>query len=388
MQKQLYPSDIAGSTVEHHIAQHSSKSQMVFITIIIALFSALVALPLIKVDVSVRGAGIVRPNSEKMNVKPLVSSVISDIYFKEGDVVQSGELILRLNAHDIESKIELKKSLQSDNLNFIKDLKRLVQLRESEEGQISLFYSSIYEKEYTSFWESSLELHQQLEKAQEELKRTSTLYNEELVSLQELENRSFTVRSLKSKMRQLLEVKIRTWQAELKRCVDQSKEFNTELVLLEKERSMYEIKSPIDGTLEEFKGVYVGGFIQGGEQIAVISPKTDLIAETYISPRDIGFIRAQNKVKFQIDAFNYNQWGTITGSVVDVSEDFIMMNGQPMFRVKCLLDQTFLELENNHKGLLKKGMTLTARFVVTERSLFQLLFDTVDDWLNPMIVRT
>jgi HlyD family secretion protein len=30
-------------------------------------------------------------------------------------------------------------------------------------------------------------------------------------------------------------------------------------------------------------------------------------------------------------------------------------------------------------------MSLTARFNVTERTLFQLLYDKVDDWLNPRI---
>ena len=31
----------------------------------------------------------------------------------------------------------------------------------------------------------------------------------------------------------------------------------------------------------------------------------------------------------------------------------------------------------------EKGMTLNARFLLTERTLFDLLYDKVDDWLNP-----
>jgi HlyD family secretion protein len=51
--------------------------------------------------------------------------------------------------------------------------------------------------------------------------------------------------------------------------------------------------------------------------------------------------------------------------------------------VKCVLDQDHLALKNGFQGRLKKGMTLQARFFVTERSLFQLLYDDVNDWLNP-----
>jgi hypothetical protein len=28
-------------------------------------------------------------------------------------------------------------------------------------------------------------------------------------------------------------------------------------------------------------------------------------------------------------------------------------------------------------------MTLTTRYIITRRSLFDLLFDKIDDWLNP-----
>jgi HlyD family secretion protein len=38
---------------------------------------------------------------------------------------------------------------------------------------------------------------------------------------------------------------------------------------------------------------------------------------------------------------------------------------------------------NGVKGNLKKGMTFQARFILTKRSLFQLLYDKADDWMNP-----
>jgi HlyD family secretion protein len=62
-----------------------------------------------------------------------------------------------------------------------------------------------------------------------------------------------------------------------------------------------------------------------------------------------------------------------------------MMNEQPVFRVRCSLDTKFLQLKNGYKGDLKKGMTLTGRFYLTDRSLWQLLFDKVDKWVNPKL---
>ena len=42
-------------------------------------------------------------------------------------------------------------------------------------------------------------------------------------------------------------------------------------------------------------------------------------------------------------------------------------------------------LKNGYSRPLKKGMTLQARFVITKRSLWQLVYDKIDNWLNPIL---
>jgi hypothetical protein len=118
--------------------------------------------------------------------------------------------------------------------------------------------------------------------------------------------------------------------------------------------------------------------------IAEISPDGGLIAETYVLPKDVGLLRPGTTANFQVDAFNYNQWGMISGKVVSISNDIFAKEGeQPYFKVRCKLDDNKLELKNGYVGYLKKGMGLQANFYVTRRTLFQLLYDKADDWLNP-----
>lgn len=69
-------------------------------------------------------------------------------------------------------------------------------------------------------------------------------------------------------------------------------------------------------------------------------------------------------VRFQVDAFNYNQWGMATGKVLEISNDIYTIDEKPVFIVKCQLDKEFLQLKNGYKGYLKKGMTLQARFMI------------------------
>ena len=73
----------------------------------------------------------------------------------------------------------------------------------------------------------------------------------------------------------------------------------------------------------------------------------------------------------------------IQGKVIQIGSDVEFINNQPYFKIICSLDKTFLELKNGFQGHLKKGMTLTVRIQVAERTLFELLYDKIDDWLNP-----
>ncbi len=128
----------------------------------------------------------------------------------------------------------------------------------------------------------------------------------------------------------------------------------------------------------------VGSYVQQGEQLAVLSADSNLIPGCDATPGDIGLITKDMKVRFQVDAFNYNEWGMIEGVVLDVADDFVLIQNQPMFKIRCKLNTTELQLKNGYKGKLKKGMSVRGVFVVARRSLLQLLYDNLDDWLNPV----
>lgn len=47
------------------------------------------------------------------------------------------------------------------------------------------------------------------------------------------------------------------------------------------------------------------------------------------------------------------------------------------------MEKDYLTLKNGIKGKLKKGMSVVAHFRITRRSLFDLLYQKIDDWINP-----
>ena len=109
----------------------------------------------------------------------------------------------------------------------------------------------------------------------------------------------------------------------------------------------------------------------------------NLIVECYVTPSELGYLRLNDVVKFQIDAFPHNQWGLASGKILHINYDLTMVQNTPMFKVICSLNETSLYLSNSICGNLRKGMTLAARFTLAKSTLFQLLFNEIDDLHQP-----
>ncbi len=54
MNNKLYPTEIIESTVEYHLAKNSTKSQLIYITVILTFVIAVVSLHFIYVNVTVQ----------------------------------------------------------------------------------------------------------------------------------------------------------------------------------------------------------------------------------------------------------------------------------------------------------------------------------------------
>jgi HlyD family secretion protein len=150
------------------------------------------------------------------------------------------------------------------------------------------------------------------------------------------------------------------------------------------EKEQYEIRAPVSGTVQGLSAKYEGGLVQAGEVLCELSPETDLVAECFVETQDIGFLKPDQQVQLSVDAFNYNFFGVVTGRVYSIDNDYSTVADRPVFRVRCSFDTRQLQLKNGYRGLLKKGLTIQARFLIARRSVAQLLFDKLDNWLNPV----
>lgn len=377
--KQLFPSEIIRNSAENYFIEHHSTSRVVYLVLLLMLFTALFLLPIITVDITAQSNGVIRSRYDDNILLPAVYGEVIRANIFENATVKQGDTLLVINTQKTDEQINLYKLQVKEETIHLSDLHLLLN---SPDHQLT---STLYRQEYIGFQVKLDEQKIKMSQADKEFTLAETLFGKKVIPKMEYEekknNREYEI----SRYNNICEQQKLTWQTRFTELRSKTEALKLNIEQLQRDKHQYIITAPISGTITAYSGIMEGNFIVPNQQIARISPDNALLIECYISPSDIGLIRQDMDVSFQIHSFNYNQWGLGTGKVTELSNSVININNQPYFKVRCSLGQNYLTLKNGYKGYLKKGMTLTGRFMITKRSLFQLLYDKTDNWLNPKI---
>ena len=382
----LFPIEIIELTSDSLVHRYSGHSRIIYTVIVFTILLGIAVLPFITIDVSIKSNALIRPSSEISSVQSLVNGRVKKSFASENRHVKKGDVLYIVESDIAVEKEKYLRRKISEAQYFISDLKTLTEATARNETLLKKINTSLFQQSLTSFLQKLSESTTHYSKTLRDHARNKKLHDEEVIADSEFENYVFELDKSKHELEILRQAQLSQWQTDLNNYNKELHEYETQLSQLQKESDNLVIKAPVSGTIQSHLGIYPGNMVFTNQDLLQISPDTNLIVEVYVPPNDIGLLRDKMKVRFQVNAFNYNQWGLASGSIVEMPNDIQMMDDQPMFRVKCSLDQDHLSLKNGYKGYLIKGMTLQARFIITERTLWQLLYDRIDDWMNPNIV--
>jgi len=365
----------------------STKSKLIYSTTLLCLLTGIVSLPFVFIKISVKSEGVIQSVNERTELFAPVGGRLLEVKMEDNATVKTGQTLLVIDAAlaNRESILitEKTKSLQA----FICDLKKIIFCIKKDSKADSLI--KLTTGQYSAGWQQyQQEINKaQIDKNQAETvyKRYEILFRKNVITIAEFEKYKFDFDQAQASLKLIKKKYAAQWQADLTQYYNDLRQVSGEMNSVSENQKQYIIKAPINGSLQNLGGLKPGGFVFANQKIAEISPNDKLIAFCYIKPKDIGLIHKGQKAQFQVDAFNYNQWGVISGHVTDISDDIMISSNtnQPFFKVKCVLDKNFLKLKNGYQGNIKKGMGIVAHFTVTERSIYELLYDKVDDWINP-----
>jgi membrane fusion protein, peptide pheromone/bacteriocin exporter len=381
----LIPSTISSYTLESYLIKITSRSRIIYWIIIGIVSVALALLPFIFVDVSVQARGYFQSDIEKQIISTPFQGKIIYTAIQNGKHVNKGDTLLVVDSESTRAlQISINQRMTENNLS-IKDLEILTGLDSInfKKSEIRLV-TTRYRAEYRNITSQQIIQFKKFRKRKTEHERNEVLYKQDIIPEADFENSLFILGSERDNLNQILLNQKSIWQSDLAGKKSEAVELDADLEQCNEELSNRIVLAPTSGEILQSTDIQRGIVIGPGQKIAEITPDGELVATCFVRPDDIGLINENQKVRIQVDAFNYHEWGMLSGDIIDISDDMIVSDGSSaFFRIKCKPERTFLTLKNGKSASIKKGMSFNARIVVIRRSLFHLLFDKADKWFNP-----
>jgi len=272
-------------------------------------------------------------------------------------MIVKGDTLVIIGAEKLKEQMDALKQQMVQNQLYLDDLNSILKYHPHK------VKTAKYLSEYNEYYAQIQQQKLQTDFLLKEKNTSDYLYLQKVISEYEHLKAVNNLESSVRKEKLIHDQYRRQWHSQVAQLEYENRNLLANIVQLEEEKKHYFIIAPITGNIINYSGIKTGNFLVPNQVIAHISPNIDLLVECYVSPSDIGFIKTGMPLKFQFDAYNYNQWGMGTGTVSEISSDIVLSDNQPFFRVRCKLNENFLQLKNGVKGDLIKGMTLTARFI-------------------------
>ena len=177
-----------------------------------------------------------------------------------------------------------------------------------------------------------------------------------------------------------LEAEQRIKQLELESAQIAMKIADTENLLAAAQAKLQQkfLKAPVDGVVLSLNIDNSGKVVQAGETIIEIAPQgVPLVVSAFIPNQEAGFIEEGMPVQIKLDAYPYESYGLIPGTVTYISAD-AKSNSQlgEVYEVKVLLERDYIT-HNQKQIKFKAGQTATADIMVRRRRI-------LDVWLEPI----
>jgi len=140
-----------------------------------------------------------------------------------------------------------------------------------------------------------------------------------------------------------------------------------------------ELRSPVDGVVNDLQVTTIGGFVQAGQKVMEVVPMGDkLLVETRIKPSDIAFIKVGDKALVKVTAYDFSTYGGLDGRVVQVSADSIYdeVEREAYFNVIVETDKSFLE-SAGRKLPITPGMMTDTQIITGRKSILSYLLKPV-----------
>ncbi|BAY08134.1 HlyD family efflux transporter periplasmic adaptor subunit [Calothrix sp. NIES-2098] len=139
------------------------------------------------------------------------------------------------------------------------------------------------------------------------------------------------------------------------------------------------IRSPIDGTIFQLPIQKPGTVVQPGQMVAQVAPKDSaFILKAQMPSNQTGFLRVGMPVKAKFDAYPFQDYGVVEGTVSWISPDSKIQETNAgrieTYELDIMLNRPYIQAANK-RVTLTPGQTATAEVVIRQRRVIDFILD-------------
>ncbi|WP_122415528.1 HlyD family type I secretion periplasmic adaptor subunit [Pseudomonas viridiflava] len=374
------------------------------------------------------GEGKAIPSSKVQVIQNLEGGIVSDIFVREGQVVDKGDTLLRLDDTRFMSS---RSESEVDRLTLTAQVERLAAEAEgraltlpaevtSSAPQVAADEQALYESRQRRLASEQRTLNEQLRQktqelaefrskqeqfrsslalVQQELDMSAPLVSSGAVSPVEILRLKRNAVELRGSMNSntlaipraeaaISEIKSRVQESELAFRADAARELNEKRndlarisasrIAIDDRMSRTTVVSPVRGIVKTLKVNTIGGVVQPGSDLLEIVPLEDnLLIEAKVRPQDVAFLHPGQKAMVKFSAYDYTLYGGLPARLELIGADTITDDKDNSFYL------IQVRTDSNHLGsdsrplLIIPGMIATVDIITGEKSVLDYLLKPV-----------
>ncbi|MEY8876463.1 MAG: HlyD family type I secretion periplasmic adaptor subunit [Leptothrix sp. (in: b-proteobacteria)] len=351
-----------------------ARAQLITRSVTVIVVVLIVWSAFAQVDELTRGDGKVIPSRQLQVVQSLDGGVVTEILVREGEQVEEGQLLLRVDETRATSGVResaaqvfalkvrqarlkalaeggtfsppLPRGGDAEEGRIVDEERNLYQARTSElSTMLSVNRQQLTQREQELNEAQSRRASAQraLDSSREELRKTRPLLatgaisEVEIIKLErevsrtrgEVETTTAQISRVQAAIReaerksQETEISFRNEaRKELSDVLGRLSALNQGAVALVDKVSKAQVKSPVRGRVQRLLANTVGGVVQPGKDIVEIVPLDDaLVLEAKVQPKDIAFIHPGQAATVKFTAYDFSIYGGLDAQVENISPD-------------------------------------------------------------------
>jgi hemolysin D len=374
-----------------------------------------------KVDRVILAQGKIITQVPTVIVQPLTTGRIKQMHVRTGDIVSAGQLLVSLDevfaSADRFAQDSRVKSLASEELRLMSEAGRNTTTRTYGDDGLQSQIRVRRAQEYAGTLEkikrdvasiaaaiqqnaaAKTGAEQQLKVARDVVELRQDLYARQygsklnMLAAQAEQQRLETLIYTLAADRQKLVEEMRGRQAELVAFKSGwQRETSEKLVAVNREKTdvagqlkkterleeLTELRAAVDGTVLAIAERSIGSVVREAETLLRIVPlNSDLLLEGTIRADDRAYITNGTPVRIKLAAYNFQRFGTLRGTLVQVSPDSFIPDGEsavPVYRIEVRIDDSAIDLQK--RGVrLTPGLFAHAEIKSGRRSIMSYLLD-------------